>query len=113
MVVADVFVVQYATERSRRISIEALRQRLDQDAPHPRLVVSPVGEPMYVFVVDFHRSPRAVCEQMGFKYDHLGFVEVLCDAYTAVNETTIRRYLWLRIFFILWNQGNSATARNS
>ena len=103
MVVADVFVVRYATEQSRRLTIEALRQRLDKDAPYPRLVMGPVGEPLYVFVVDFHRSPRAVCEQLGFKYAHLGFVDVLSDSYTAVNQTIISGNLWARIFLILWN----------
>ena len=117
MAVADMFVVRCATEQSRRLSIEALRQRLDKDAPHPRPLVCPKGEPMFVFVVDFHRRPRAVCEQMGFEYVHLAFVDVLGDSYTAVNEASFARNYWARIFLSLWRRPNgptpATTAHNS
>ncbi len=105
--------VASGTEQSRRLSIEALLQRLDKDTPHPRPLMCPAGELMFVFVVDFHRRPRAVCTQMGFEYAHLEFVDVLSDSYTAVNETSFAGNYWARVFLILWCQAIFATAHSS
>jgi hypothetical protein len=76
MVVVDLSIVRSATEQSRHVSIEALQQKLDRNAPQPHIVYCPSGEPMFVFAVDFHSRPLAVCRQMEYGCVHLEFLDV-------------------------------------
>jgi hypothetical protein len=102
MVVVDLFIVRSATEQSRQVSIEALRQKLDRSAPEPRKIYCPSGEEMFVFAVDFHRRPLDVCRQMGFECVHLEFLDISLDCYTPECEAWFWGDSWVRVFQVLW-----------
>ncbi len=104
MVVVDLFIVRM-TDQSRHLSIEALRKKMDRNAPQPYTLYSPSGEPMFVFGVDFHLRPLAVCRQMGFECAHLEFLDIPCDYYSPINMAGFDGDTWVRVFQIIWMRG--------
>lgn len=98
------------TRTSGRASIDDLVQAIDQCAPRPATLISPLGQEEFVLILDIHRPYARACAAMGFSARHLSFEEFPAHKYFPDWALLLSLHDRLRIYACLWRREAQSSA---